>query len=341
MDDDAINAVHAMMVDMREEVPSPTEWVAIGPSAEDAHIETIVDRLAKIGQTDVKICKHASSVNVNGFVTCIDCGTQLNTGVVFEEEWQMFYGANASSSSGAEKSGVARSNKSGMNGSVNQRCHYRRVETKNIYKELENLGFTQCIIDMANVLYQQVTDGKIYRGNSRKSIIFSVVFAAYKLCGIPQNCDELIKIFNVNRRVGLKGLKHIYLNIPKSHQVDNVCITPIHVIENILRKLECDDEQIKEVQEIYTSLKNKISFLNRCRPVSSAAGIIYYYILARNKPIALYKFSQTIGLSDLTIKKIARSIDDELGTNYVTKSVSRKKCLNAPNNETMSKDVVS
>ena len=43
------------------------------------------------------------------------------------------------------------------------------------------MGFSDKIISKANKLYDEVTSGNIYRGNSRKAIVFACIFHAYKL----------------------------------------------------------------------------------------------------------------------------------------------------------------
>ena len=56
------------------------------------------------------------------------------------------------------------------------RCHIRKMEEKNIYKDVEDMGFGERIVSIANEIYIEATKGKIYRGNSRKSIVFCLYF---------------------------------------------------------------------------------------------------------------------------------------------------------------------
>ena len=41
---------------------------------------------------------------------------------------------------------------------------------------MSNMGFSDRIIEKANRIYDDVANGKIYRGNSRKAIIFACIF---------------------------------------------------------------------------------------------------------------------------------------------------------------------
>ena len=72
--------------------------------------------------------------------------------------------------------------------------------------------------------------------------------------------------------------------------------------------------QKDEVKKIYQEVKNKSSRLNRSRPQSTSAGIIYYWICLNKKNISMKEYVKKVGLSELTINKIAREISDVLET---------------------------
>lgn len=246
-------------------------------------------------------CQHAQIVTELSFKICTTCGKEVDSEANYEKEWRFCHG-----------------DKGGGGASDATRCHIRKSDTRSIHKDLENLGFNNKIVNMANDLYQHVTHGKIYRGNSRKSIVFACVFSAFKMDNNPQTCESLIRIFNLKRKVGLKGLKYIHLNIDKDLQVKNIRITPKHIIADMMQKfVTSDPNQITDVYAIYDAVNNQSSVLNRCRPSSTAAGILYYYILKTRKSITLKQFSKEVELSELTIKKIVKQIELIYGTNYL------------------------
>jgi transcription initiation factor TFIIIB Brf1 subunit/transcription initiation factor TFIIB len=191
------------------------------------------------------------------------------------------------------------------------RIHLRKVDEKGIYKDVENMGFSEKIVQEANKIYFEVTKGQIFRGNSRKSIVFASIFHAYKIFGKPQSHDKLISIFNLNKKNGLKGLKYVNLFTSKTY-VHTSYITPINLIDEIMDNFQSSDEQKKEVAEIYSRIKNKSSKLNRSRPQSVASGLVYYWIKKNGKDISLKQFIKKVGLSELTINKIYYQIDDIL-----------------------------
>jgi len=193
-----------------------------------------------------------------------------------------------------------------------KRCHARRTDEKGIYKDVEKLGFSDKIVSIANMMYEQVTKGKIYRGNSRKGIIFACIFHAYKINNNPQSCEQLIEIFGIERKVGLKGLKFVNLNSPKESKFRDYQISTEDIIREIMDKFNANDAQKNEAIAIYEKIKNRSSLINRSRPQSVASGIVRYYIIQKNKDISMEFFKSRVRLSELTITRIVSEIENIL-----------------------------
>ena len=101
-------------------------------------------------------CKHNNIDNEKGVHICTDCGKEIGKKITHNKEWR-FYGGTDS------------------RGSVDPNRVISRKDTEsNIYKDVENMGFSDKIISQANLIYKQVTDNKIFRNNSRKSIMFLI-----------------------------------------------------------------------------------------------------------------------------------------------------------------------
>lgn len=244
-------------------------------------------------------CSHSNIVNDNGIVSCINCGEELRKNVLHEKEWR-YYGQSDTK----------------RNVDPN-RVQVRKSEDRNIYKDVENMGFSDKIVSSANQIYIQVTHGQIFRGNSRKAIVFACIFHAYKLSGKPQTHEKLIKIFDLNRKTGLKGLKHVNLNAPKDSKIHTTYITPINLVEELMDKFSASDEQKIEVINLYNQIKNKSSKLNRCRPQSVSSALIYYWICLKGLDITIKDFTKKADLSELTITKIAKEIAEVLNTPHI------------------------
>ena len=237
-------------------------------------------------------CLHLNVTNEKGAIECIDCGEEISKKIQHTKEWR-YYGQSDS-----------------RHTSDPNRVQQRKLEERNIYKDVENMGFSDKIISEANTIYFQVTQGKIFRGNSRKAIVFACIFHSYKLSGKPQSHEKLIGIFKLDRKTGLKGLKHVNLHATKDSQIRTTYITPINLVEEIMDKFSATKEQKDEVIKLYHQIKNKSSKLNRSRPQSVASGIVYYWICQKHKDITLKQFTKKVALSELTVSNIAKEISD-------------------------------
>ena len=240
-------------------------------------------------------CKHVNLGETFGILSCLDCGEEVGKNIAQDKEWR-YYGQSDT-----------------KHKSDPSRCQPRKVDDRSILKDIEGMGFSDRIINFANNIYIQVTSGRIHRGNSRKAIIFACIFHAYKICNNPRSCDSLIEIFNIDRKAGLKGLKYVNLNMPKdSNVLKNVHITPLNIIEEIMNKFSATAEQKKQVYDIFEAVKDKSTKMSRARPQSIAAGITYYWICRNEKKISIEEFMEKVGLSELTITRIAKEIADYL-----------------------------
>lgn len=240
-------------------------------------------------------CLHTNIVNENGSSICYDCGKEIEKTIFQDKEWRYY--------------GTSDNNRT----SDPNRVHIRKIDDRNIFKDVENMKFSDKIVSLANQIYIQVTKGAIYRGNSRRSIIFASMFHSLKLSGKPQSHEKLMKIFELNKKTGLKGLKIVNLNAPKDSIIHTTYITPVNIIEDIMDKFEATDEQKKDVFYLYDKIKNKSSKINRSRPGSIASGLVYFWVSLKNINVSIKDFAKKVELSELTIVKISKEISDILG----------------------------
>lgn len=235
-------------------------------------------------------CPHDNYIYEKGNNICTDCGLQISKIVSHNKEWR-FYGDSDNRRS-----------------SDPVRVIGRKDPETNIFKDVENLGFSDKIVQAANLIYKQVTDNKIFRNNSRKAIIFASIFHAYKLDNNPQSHEKLIQILTLSKKTALKGLKYISLNAPRSSIIRTTYITPENLINEIMCKFDANPVHIEEVNCIYRMIKNKSSKINRSRPMSISSSVIYYWIQTTHKKITLKEFTSKINLSELTITKLTKEI---------------------------------
>ena len=257
----------------------------------------MVDEVEDDLMVDVVECKH-ENVCLDGQSNqiCEDCGMIRNKDdFSYEKEWR-YYGVMDT-----------------KHNTDPNRCHARKSDEKTIYKDVEKMGFSDRIINQANTIYEECTKGRIYRGNSRKGIIFACIFHAYKLNGFIQSCEHLLDVFQIERKIGLKGLKFINLTAPKDAVFRKISVTIPHLIEEVMDKFHATGHQKEEAIGIYNQLKDKSSMLNRSRPQSLAAAVVRYYIQKRNNGITMEYFLSRVNLSELTILKLVTEIEGLMG----------------------------
>jgi hypothetical protein len=240
-------------------------------------------------------CLHNNIIVEHNTHICTECGRHFNPDVSYDKEWR-YYGMMDTKHT-----------------SDPNRCYKRKSDERTIHKDVEKMGFGDKIVSMANRLYDDVTHGKIYRGNSRKGIIFACIFHSYKMSGNPQSCEHLLEVFQIDRKVGLRGLKYVNINAPKNSLFRQYKIQSENIIEEILNKFNASDQQKKEVFNIYNQVKDRSSILNRSRPQSVACGVIRYYILKKNNTMSMDYFRNKVKLSELTINRIVHEIENILG----------------------------
>jgi transcription initiation factor TFIIIB Brf1 subunit/transcription initiation factor TFIIB len=244
-------------------------------------------------------CQHLDLVDENGVISCLECGERIRRTIMHEKEWR-FYGHSDSKRS-----------------SDPNRVHMRKSEDRNINKDVENMGFAENIVSKANEIYSQVTKGQIFRGDSRKAVIFACIYHAYKIAGKCQTPKNLMESFGLNKKSSLKGLKIVSVHAPKNSPIHTTAITAVHHIHDVMDKFSATPDQKKEVIDLYCKTKNRSSKLNRARPQSVASALTYYWICEKKMDISLRKFAQKADLSELTINKNAKEVAVVLGKPHV------------------------
>ena len=191
------------------------------------------------------------------------------------------------------------------------RCQFKRTAEKGIRTDLSKLGIAPDVIELADQYYYEVTKGEIKRSNLRKGIMFACVFQAYKDLNRHQTPDYLQNLFKITRRVMSKGLTYFY---PRSQKRsgDNGYITPEHFIPRVMETFHVNDEHVQAALQLYQQIKDKTTLFNSSNPQSVSCGLVYYYFKKINFPIPGGAFGKAVGLSEITVTRIASRIDEIL-----------------------------
>ena len=248
------------------------------------------DTSSQNSKTAIVICPHTNTVESGASVLCVECGEEVDKTIVYDKEWR-YYGHMDS-----------------KHKTDPTRCKSRKVDVRNIFKDVEGKIFDDNVVMMANDFYTRITNGNIHRGESRKGIVFSCVYYAYKQLGNPRACENLADIFKIERKTSLKGLKYFRLNIEQGTIKNTTQITPANLVTEIMDRFSATPEQKSEVIALYEKIKDRSSKINRSRPQSVASGLTYYWICNSKKRITLKEFVDEIGLSELTVIRIAKEI---------------------------------
>lgn len=215
----------------------------------DATIDTTID---------ASTCEHTQTFEDHGLIIC-RCGEILSKQISHDKEWYSF--------------GL-------LQGSNKQRCTQRKDHFKGIYQDIEQYGFSPRVADEANHIYSLVSDGKILRGDSRKSIIFaSIYYALRKLPDEPRYTPEdLIEMMQITKRVALRGFKRVKFNMASDYRHMFRHHSNDYIIDTILHKYIKNPEHLKRLWDMYEYLKTNTDICSKSRPQSIIGSILSYFI---------------------------------------------------------------
>ena len=236
------------------------------------------------GQPKEQICCHENKISINNSITCEECGK-----IIHKEKYQDKITFTAS------------------------RVQSRQVKSKGIMRDLENSGFSDCVIKQACRIYDDITQGKIYRGNRRKGIIFACVYVGYHLLGIPQTSQSIQSSMNVDKKDGTSGIKFLCLNakIKNVEYLQNLFEQEQNdkiLIMGILKKFTTNTQNIDAIYELYLKIKNKSDILKKSKFTSVISSLLYYWIKQHNSNMGIKEFSCKVDLTPLTIKRLYTEI---------------------------------
>lgn len=188
------------------------------------------------------------------------------------------------------------------------RYFMRKTRCKTIFKDIDLLCVSKQVKCIANDIYNEACEGKVHRGKFRKAIMFASIYYAYITLDNCQSCDTLLTELNIKRKDALKGLKYVNERLPKKSDMRNRCINTKDLIDEYLTYFHMKQETKEGIASIYYNIEKNSDLMNRSRPHSIAAGIIWYWISNNDATITIRDFTKKINLSELTIQKVIKEI---------------------------------
>jgi len=242
-------------------------------------------------------CKHIETYDDGVKTVCMNCGQEINCdSISFDKEWKH-------RSSDSRKS---------------QRCTQRKQETKDIMDDIQQLDIPMDVKRKANEIFMKIAEGKIFRGDNRKGMMYTCVTNAFDHYPEYEQQKDVIYLqnfFNIPRNIISKSSSQFKLLLHESGLISHqkkVYVTPKHYIPSFISNIGGGDTEVKEVLKLYDLIgNNKSRILSVSRPESYAAGLVYHYYIQKKNQTDINKFvkDSNCGLSALTIKKNMEEID--------------------------------
>jgi len=313
---------------MPEDDPSLDGNQAIWSMLEQMQLETREEPQEKEEVHSSSVCVNESCSSSqfifdNTDTICERCGTVQYKNIDFGAEWR-YYGCEDNKSTNPTRCGMPMNEflpKSSLGTLIgNERTTKNFYELSRIrkyhmwnsmpYKErslynvinrlntkASNGGISASIIDDAKLMYKQLSEMRISRGDNRNGLIASSIYMSCKNNGVPRSAKEIASIFNLNISTMTKGCK-------KFHEIMkmNVASTsPDDFIVRFCSRLNRPD--IVEESLYIVRAADKYSIVSENAPPSIAAGSIYLCSVVNKHGITKKDISKACEISEVTINK--------------------------------------
>ena len=282
------------------------------------------------------ICKYCKSEDLqldNGHIICKTCGTINDTSIDCAAEWR-YYGNDDSKFSDPTRCGLptnALLPQSSIGSTISFKANesydmkkirnyhmwnampYKERALHNVFESIQirasNYGIPSCIIEEAKILYKQISEKKISRGNNRRGIIASCIYKACCIQGSPRSSQEIADIFKISTKSMTRGCKNFdnIMNYNKQKAVDTGGSTSVDFIRRFCSHLNLPDSIYSICKHVceQAELHNLVS---KCIPPSIAAGSIYLTCSILSINVSKKEISTQCKISEVTISKCYKEL---------------------------------
>ena len=274
-------------------------------------------------ELDYSNCEHLSFIYESGITICESCGMEIKQRFLENKEW--------------------RDSKEDMRNS-----NIKYQDSMNFFKQIEEMGYSQDILDGVSDTYSLLTSQKIYRGGMKNAILVSCLYHVIKLNFVKEKdvvFDDILKKFNcIDKKTLMKGLKIVNIKFSKDVNINKYVITTgdliksyliklndkyckscqnkaTHSIKNELFSTHCKEHksenhvhtveyQYKIITDLYEKLKSKSKIMLRSRSQSIASSIIYYYYTTIKTDSTIFNIKEYISKINLSELTIHKLIKE-------------------------------
>jgi len=231
-------------------------------------------------------CRHLRTARSNGQTHCRDCGEAILS--FCKEETHFFDDVTATLST-------------------------ERKAPKSIRKELDLLPLPDEIKDRADRIYAYKVGDNTYRANVRQEVKFSCIFDAYKEAGIIRDPNEIAQMLGIKRKGMSRGVMRCSsLCTGKANTSEQTALTALDLVPEMLNRcgVQAEECHLEDMARIYTYAKDRSELLNRSKPQSIAAALIFFYIntMVLDRKIPKNEIAKNCGISVMTLNKLNTSL---------------------------------
>ena len=176
-----------------------------------------------------------------------------------------------------------------------------------IFEKLNNTvsqhGIPSKVLDDAKMLYKQVSEKKISRGDNRDGLIASSIYYACLMNGVPRSAKEVAKMFNIEPIVMTRGNARFHSMI----KLNVKCSNAQDFIGRFGTRLKMNHQDIEKCKQIAAKLDDMEVIIENA-PTSIAASTIYYYSQVKGLDLSKKDIAESCDVSDPTITKCYKRI---------------------------------
>jgi len=304
---------------------------------------TDIECIYQMKENDIcNLCNSVLMIMDDGFPTCTNasCGVIYKNILDYSPEWR-FYGADDKNSKDPTRCGnpinpllvessygckiLCTTKSSYEMKKIRKWTEWQSMphKEKSLYEEFQfitimaqNSGIPKIFIDDAMVIHKDISEQKMFRGLNRDGIKAASIYISCRLNGCPRTAHEISEIFRLDKTSATHGcstavniLHNIERNVEPSQQTELQTTTPSSFIERYCSKLNINSELTLLAKFIAKKVESQNIILDNT-PHAIAAGIIFFISQNCNLNISKYEIKQICGVSEVTINKCFKKLDN-------------------------------
>lgn len=255
------------------------------------HDERFIGALHHAMDAKIAECPHTDVVEESGVLLCMMCGCEQKV-LDYSPEWRNYDNTTNTS-----------------------RCTYARKTVSTIDKLLDSLNLS-CSEEQKRSTeekYALVADGKTLRGTARRAIIAACFMYTLRESGDYRAVPQICELFNLTKKSLCTGISRFVETFPETRISP---IRPEHLANGIVTKLKIPYSHLSSIIKLITLLSKCSRVMMHSSPQSVTAAIIYLYLcmnpeLKETLGLTKAKFAEQVGLSDITVTKLAKEAASE------------------------------